>query len=389
MKRRKFINLTSAAAFSLPFLSCSSNKKKSDTVNTPSFLNGYSDLYQKDPKSATLQWFRDSRYGLFMHYGVYSILGRGEWVQLKEKIPVSEYAQLQDQFTADQFDPYFITDLAIEAGMKYINITSRHHDSFSLFDTKETSFNSVKAPAKRDLIKDLATACDKKGLGLFLYYSYALDWRHPYFYSRKASEKGEVKWGAARPAYEEPQPEYKYEKDEDFKQYINFVHAQLKEILIQYPNLAGIWFDPIMGYYSRPDLFPIEETYQMVRSMQPQALIAFKQGANGDEDFVAPERNPRAHPNGGSVGDKAWEKNQGKPIEICDTLQPKDIPGNSWGYNKAAEGKHLQPDEVMRMLEHADKVSANLLLNTGPLADGSIHSEDVKTLTEVGKRLNV
>ena len=389
MKRREFLTTASAAAVSLPFVACSGKQKKTDESEVPAFLKEYSELYQNDPRAATQKWFTDSKYGLFMHYGVYSILGRGEWVQLKEKIPVAEYAQLQEKFTADQFDPEFITDMALDAGMKYVNITSRHHDSFSLFDTKETSFNSLKAPSNRDLIKDLAVACDKKGLGLFLYYSYALDWKHPYFYSREASDKGEVKWSAARPGYENPQPEYKFERDEDFKHYIDFVHAQLREILTQYPNLAGIWFDPIMGYYSRPDLFPIEETYRMVRNLQPQALIAFKQGATGDEDFVAPERNPRAHPNGGSVGNMAWEKNQGKPIEICDTLQPKDVPGNSWGYNKAAEGKHLTSDDVMRMLDHADKVNANLLLNTGPLPDGSIHPDDVKTLTEVGKRLNV
>ena len=138
----------------------------------------------------------------------------------------------------------------------------------------------MNSPAKRDLIKELYEACEEKGLGLFLYYSYGADWKHPYFYSR---ENG---WQNARPAYIELQPEYKFKKDEDFKIYTDFVHAQLKEILTQYPKIAGIWFDPIMGYYSRPDLFPITETYALIRNLSPHALISFKQGANGDTNHV-------------------------------------------------------------------------------------------------------
>jgi alpha-L-fucosidase len=142
-----------------------------------------------------------------------------------------------------------------------------------------------------------------------------------------------------------------------------------------------------MGYYQAPHLFPIEETYALIRSLQPHTLISFKQGANGDEDFTAPERTPRAHPNGGEVGKTAWERNKHKPREICDTLQPKDIPGNSWGYNSYADGQHLGEEEVMQMLIQAQKVEANLLLNTGPRSDGSIPEEDVRTLQAVGKRI--
>lgn len=396
MKRRKFISALSTVVVTAPIIGCNQQQKSSNGGETaaagnnepiPAFLKNYADIYAQNPRQATLEWFKNAKFGLFMHYGLYSLIGRGEWVQLRETIPLSEYTKLTNDFRADKFDPDQITDMALAAGMKYVNITSRHHDSFCLFNTAQTDYNSLKAASGRDLIKDLAAACDQKGLGLFLYYSYGLDWKHPYFYSDEASQKGEVTWDAARPNYDPLPPEYKFEKDEDFKQYIDFAHAQLKEILTQYPNLAGIWLDPIMGYYSRPDLFPIEETYALIRQLQPQALIAFKQGANGDEDFVAPERTPRAHQNGGKVAQVAWEKNQGKPIEICDTLQPKDIPGNSWGYNKAADGKHLNVDEVMKMLEHADNVNANLLLNTGPMPDGSIPPVDIETLTEVGKRL--
>ncbi len=149
---------------------------------------------------------------------------------------------------------------------------------------EQTDFNSMNSPCGRDLMAELADACNKKGLGLFLYYSYAADWKHPYFYSREAG------WKNARPAYKTAQPEYKFQKNEDFKIYVDYVHEHVKELLTQYPTIAGIWFDPIMGVYSNSKMFPIDSTYALVRSLSPHALISFKQGANGDEDFMAPER---------------------------------------------------------------------------------------------------
>ena len=200
-----------------------------------------------------------------------------------EAIPVAEYEKLFEQFHPDNFDADFITDLALEAGMKYITITTRHHDSFCLFDSQASGYNSVRSPARRDLIDELAAQCAKKRLGFFLYYSYSLDWRHPYFYPRSY-------FRMARPDYATPEPSYKFEPDADFQHYVAFMHTQLRELLTNYGPIAGIWFDPIMGYYARPDLFPIHETYAMIRALQPQALICFKQGATGTEDFAAPER---------------------------------------------------------------------------------------------------
>jgi alpha-L-fucosidase len=296
---------------------------------------------------------------------------------------VAEYDTLKDIFTAENFDPDFITDFVQKAGMKYITITSKHHDGYCLWDTEFTDFNSVNSPCGRDLIGELAKSCDEKGIGLFLYYSYAADWKHPYFYSR---EEG---WQNARPAYSEPQPEYKYEKPEDFKIYELYVRNQVKELLTKYPTIAGIWFDPIMGFYSKPDLFDVEGTYRMIRETNPHALISFKQGATGTEDFMAPERG-----GGARVGEQfevarmVYELNKGKPKEICNTMQPH-LPGAgaTWGYNKKIDGKHLSADEVMGLLANADSIGANLLLNIGPLPDGSFPQEDIDALLEVGKRL--
>ena len=354
------------------FLSCKNSGK-----NVPNYLKEYTDQYAENPRAANLQWFTDAGYGMFIHYGLYAQLGKGEWVQLRDTIPVAEYAKLKETFTAENFEADFITDLAQKAGMKYITITSKHHDGFCLFKTEQTDFNSLNSPCGRDLIGELAEACNKKGLGLFLYYSYAADWQHPYFYSRDAG------WQNARPAYQNTQPEYKYQKDEDFRIYVDYVQEHLKELLTQYPTIAGIWFDPIMGYYHRPDLFPIEETYALIRTLSPHALISFKQGANGDEDFSAPERNAGAVVGSQfEVARKVYERNKNKPKEICNTLQP-----HSWGYNKSNDGKHKSTDELVQIVKDTRAKDANLLMNIGPLPDGSFPEEDIKTLTEAGKIL--
>ena len=349
----------------------------------PKYLNDYKIEYQKNPREANFHWFKEAQFGMFIHYGLYSRLGKGEWVQLLDTIPLDDYAKLKDHFTASGFDAGFIARLAKKAGMKYITITSKHHEGFCLFKTKETDFNSVNSPAKRNLIGEMAKACEKEGLGLFLYYSYAADWKHPYFYSREAG------WANVRPAYKEKPPEYKYEKPEDFSKYVDYVHSQLQELLTQYPTVAGIWFDPIMGFYTNPDIFPIQETYALIRKLSPHALISFKQGANGDEDFIAPERGGNA-----TVGDryqiaqKVYELNKNKPKEVCNTMQPH-LPGfhggSTWGYNKAIDGHHLKVEDVKRLLEEAKSNHYNLLLNIGPLPNGSVHPEDIETLSNLKK----
>lgn len=346
----------------------------------PNYLSDYSQEYKRNPHDANLQWFKDAGFGMFIHYGLYSQLGKGEWVQLRDTIPLNEYTKLKDSFTASGFDADAIVKLAKKAGQKYITITSKHHDGFCLFKTEQTDYNSLNSPAKRDLIGELADACEKEGLGLFLYYSYAADWHHPYFYSRDAG------WQNARPAYPRKPKEYNYEKPADFRIYVDYVHAQLKELLTQYPTIAGIWFDPIMGYYSNPDVFPIDETYALIRSLSPHALISFKQGANGDEDFMAPERG-----GGARVGEqfevakKAYELNKDKPKEVCNTMQPhlKGIPGNNWGYNKGYDGHHLNVEQVKTLLQQAKSENYNLLLNIGPMPDGSVHPEDIETLSNL------
>jgi alpha-L-fucosidase len=328
----------------------------------PSYLRGYEAQYASDPRGAAIQWFRDARFGLFLHYGLYSLLGRHEWVQYREKMPVAEYARLMDDFTASAFDADSITDLALSAEMKYVNITTRHHDSFCLFDTKQTDFNSLNSPARRDLVAELADACREKGLGLCLYYSHGRDWKHPH-----APNNDEYP-PTARPDYDPPDPSYATGADHHLEIYLDFMAAQVTELLTQYGPVAAIWLDgiatPMAGDWRR---FRCQELYDLIHSLQPQVLVSYKQGLLGTEDFYAPEH-------------KAVPKDDGRPMEICSTLQDK-----GWGYT--ADARHLTTDEAWEKLAAAGQAHCNLLLNTGPLPDGSIHPDDAATLRAMGDRI--
>jgi alpha-L-fucosidase len=331
----------------------------------PSYLRNYAGAYARDPRMAARTWIKEARFGLFIHYGLYSLEGRHEWLQLREKIPVAAYAKLKERFTAAAFDADRITDLALAAQMKYITITTRHHDSFCLFATKQTDFNSVNSPAKRDLIAELAAACARKGLGLCLYYSHGRDWRHPH--APNNDEWG----GSARPAYPVPDPAYATGKGHDLNRYLDFMRAQLAELLTNYGPIAAIWLDGIAVPLSRMERlgeWHLPELYAYIRSLQPQVLVSYKQGLIGEEDFLAPERK--------------YDQKPDRPLELCDTLQP-----HGWGYIQADDGHHKTADEVLTMLARAASLPANLLLNTGPLPDGSIHPEDVKTLRAVGETI--
>ncbi len=350
----------------------------------PSYLEDYAETYAADPHAAALEWFADAQLGLFMHYGVMSLHGHGDWGLYTQAMPLDEYDKLREQFTAERFDADFITDLALDAGARYVNITAKHHDGFCLWDSAaEPEFNSVKAPAGRDLIAELAEQCAAKKLGFFIYYSYGLDWRHPYFFTNDYFDR-------ARPAYDQPDPRHKFSEPADFQKYIKTAHAHIRELLTNYGPVAGMWFDPLMSYLSSPEMFPIRETYALIRELQPQALISFKAGATGDEDFAAPERTgslgmkkvaDRLGPEAAALHQQVVEKNAEKHNEICDTLSW------SWAWHTKNEEVHATPDDVLAKLAEAHRRGYNLLINTGPRPSGEIPPEDVQTLRAVGETL--
>jgi alpha-L-fucosidase len=366
--RRNFLGGVAGSVVSGLAIQSNPVLKAAVTASVPSYLKGYEQQYAANPREAAIEWFRNARFGLFMHYGLYSLLGRHEWVQLREKIPVAEYAKLKEQFTAEKFDANLITDLALAAGMKYVNITTRHHDSFCLFDTRQSDFKSTNSRAKRDLVAELSEQCRKKGLGMFFYYSHGRDWKHPH------APNNDQWGGSARPKYDPPEPSYATGAEHDLGKYVAFMKAQITELLTNYGPVAGIWLDgigttkaPKAGSGASTADFHCQELYDHIHAMQPQVLVSYKQGLLGTEDFFAPEH-------------KAIENASGKPMEICTTLQK-----GGWGYMKDAV--HLTPDEVRAALANAAAGPANLLLNTGPLGDGSIHTDDNRTLHEVGRRL--
>lgn len=349
----------------------------------PRYLNAYSPIWDRDPHDANMAWFRDAGWGLFIHFGLYSMMGAGEWVQFRRQVPVGEYATLSNTFTARGFDAGLIADLACEAGMKYITLVSCHHEGFCLWDSPGEPFNSVRSPCGRDLVAELAAACDRRGLGFFTYYTFMLNWRFPRGLGRSSLE-------AARPAYARPQPEYLEESEDAFRQhYVPYMQGQIRELLTRVRPLAGMWLDIIMAYYLRPDLVPVESTYKLIRALRPECLLSFKQGATGTEDFGTPEQHFHSlgevfRKNGNleaaARADEAWAKNRGKHNEICATLQK-----GAWGYQSDAE--HLTADEIWGLLGHARAHDCNLLANVGPLPDGSIHPADIASLRAVGRRL--
>jgi len=350
-------------------------------MNCPRYLTGYAEIFKVAPHQANLAWFADAGFGLFMHYGLYSQLQTNEWAMLTRRIPVAEYEKLAETFDPSQFDADFITDVACEAGMKYVNITTCHHEGFCLWDSKTEPYNAM-TYAGRDLVRELAEQCDRKGLGFFAYYTHVLNWRHPYAITRDVLEFG-------RPAYENGDPRYVLTRPEEWRKYWDYAQSCIRELCEMEAPLAGIWLDIIKAYYLIPDLIPIKETYEIIRKARPEALISYKQGATGTEDYAAPEFHFRSQGDvlrkegreaSAAIADAAWEMNRHKHNEICMTLQE-----GSWGYK--ANTPFRSADELWTSLAYARANNCNLLANVGPKPDGSFPGEAVSLLREIGRRI--
>ncbi len=350
-------------------------------MDCPLYLKQWEALWKTDPRAAKLAWFKEARYGLFLHYGLYSLLHKNEWALYNENIPLAQYEKLAGQFTAHHFDADRITDLALEAGMRYITLTSCHHEGFCLFDSKIEPFNSMNA-CGRDLVGEMSAACAKKGLGFFTYYTFMLNWRHPYFLPREVNYR-------ARPDYPEGEPRYLYREKADFRKYIDYILAVMDELLDRY-EITGMWLDLIMMWYAiGEEYIPIREIYAHLRKRHPETLISWKQGATGDEDFASPESRFRSQEDtmraeyGEAAAERArfaFEANRDKHNEICSCVQ-----NGSWAYNPMCENKTA--DEIWDMLGQAARNDCNLLLNVGPMADGSINPRHAQLLRDVGARI--
>ena len=303
------------------------------------------------------EWFQDARFGMFIHWGVYSVLGDGEWVMNQKKIPITEYERLAGRFNPTEYNPAEWVSLARRAGMRYITITSKHHDGFAMWGTKQNKWNIVDAtPYGKDALKPLAEECRRQGLKLFFYHS-QLDWHHPDYFPR-----GRTGQTAGRA------------DSGDFNKYLDFMDAQLTELLTNYGDIAGIWFD---GMWDRPDAdWRLERTYSLIHKLQPAALIGsnhHKKPFDG-EDFQMFEKDlPGQNQAGFSEGSEIGTL----PLETCDTIS------GAWGYN-AADRKYKSPRALIHYLVRAAGFGANFLLNVGPMPTGRIQPEFVTRLEEVG-----
>jgi alpha-L-fucosidase len=315
--------------------------------------------YTPSPENlAARAWFQEARFGLFIHWGPYAVRGDGEWVMQNQRITVPEYERdLPPVFDPVKFDPAAWVAAAKAAGMRYITITSKHHDGFAMYDSKVSDWDIVeRTPYGKDVLKALADECRKQGLKLFFYYS-QLDWHHPDYFPR-----GRTGLFAGRT-----------EKG-DFDRYLDYMDAQLRELLTGYGPVAGIWFD---GWWDKPEAeWRLDRTYQLIHDLQPAALV----GSNHHrkpfpgEDFQMFEKDlPGANTAG--FNDKAELGDL--PIEMCETIN------GSWGYNKTDQ-RHKSARELIHLLVKASGHDANLLLNVGPKPDGTLQPEHVARLQEVG-----
>jgi alpha-L-fucosidase len=307
-------------------------------------------------KQARLAWFRDAKFGLFIHWGLYAIPagqwkgarvpGIGEWIMFRAKVPVSEYEKLAQSFNPVKFDADAWVALAKDAGMKYIVITSKHHDGFALFDSKVSRWDVADAtPFKRDILKELAAACAKQGLPLGFYYSQAQDWHEP-------NGAGNT-W------------DFGPDEKKDFDQYLRGkAEPQVRELLTGYGPVALVWFDtPRMMSAERAQRFT-----DIVRQLQPKTLIDGRLGAAGDYVSTGDNVIP------GQVQAAAWE--------VPATLN------HTWGYRSDDHDWKSAGDVTFKLVDVVSK-GGNYLLNVGPMADGVIPQPSQDVLRTVGRWLKL
>ncbi len=319
----------------------------------------YAQTYTPAPDNLKARtWFQDAKFGLFVHWGVYSVIGDGEWVMNNHKIDKKTYQKLPNFFNPTEFDPKEWVAIVKAAGMKYVTITSKHHDGFAMFDSKQTDWDIVdRTPYKKDVLKMLADECHKQGIKLFFYHSH-LDWFQDNYFPR-----GRTGLSSERP-----------EKG-DFNKYLDFMDAQLTELLTNYGEIAGIWFD---GWWDKKEAdWRLEKTYQLIHKLQPQCLIGnnHHQAPKNGEDFQMFEKDL---PGKNTAGFNAESVIGKLPLETCETMN------NSWGFN-LQDSKFKSTKNLVQYLVKAAGNNANFLLNIGPMPNGKIQPEFVQTLKEMGQ----
>ncbi len=306
---------------------------------------------KKDSKQR-LEWWRHDRLGMFIHWGLYSITARDMWYYSKEKVPKEKYEKLAERFNPVDYNPAEWAALAVEAGMKYSVITTKHHDGYCLFDSELTDFKSTNAPCGKDLIADWVMAFRNAGLKVGFYYS-LLDWHHPnYTLDNHHPQRDD--------------PEVQKEK-RDWSKYVDYLHGQVRELFTKYGNIDIFWPDFSWEERGVKD-WQSEKLMKMVRELQPDIIINNRLGLSGDfatpEQYL-PEKQPKLDGNP-------------RPWETCMTI------GQSWGYYRR-DPKNKSTKQIVHALVHCVGKNGNLLLNVGPTPRGRIQDEFIVRLGEIGK----
>lgn len=303
--------------------------------------------------------FQDNKFGIFLHWGIYSMFGQGEWYMNNDNIDCHEYAKVASGFYPSRFDAHEWVAAIKASGARYICITSRHHDGFSMFHTKYSDYNVVDAtPFKRDVIKELAEECQKQGIKLHLYYSH-LDWTREDYYPL-----GRTGHGTGRTSHGE------------WATYYEFMNHQLTELLTNYGPIGAIWFD---GMWDQPDGFDwkLDEQYALIHKLQPTCLIGnnHHKAPYPGEDFQMFERDLPGENKAGFSGESVVGR---LPLETCETMN------GMWGY-QIKDQNYKSVTELVRLLVRAAGKGANLLMNIGPQPNGELPAVAVERLRGVGK----
>jgi len=316
-----------------------------------------SQLQQNSERTERLQWMRDARFGLFIHWGLYSVPARHEWVKQRERLTDAHYQRYFERFDPDLYDPVRWARLAREAGMRYAVLTTKHHEGFCLFQSQLTDYQAVNTPAGRDLVRPWVDAFRAEGLKIGFYYS-VIDWHHPDFaIDGLHPQRDDEQTKAAR-------------KDPDASRYADYLHGQVRELLTNYGQVDYLFFD--FSYPKRTwggkgrDDWRSEELVSMIRSLQPNVIVNDRLDFPESADVVTPEQYQPAGPM--SDEDRMWE--------ACQTLN------GSWGYDRD-NLDWKTPDQLVRMLVDGVSKDGNLLLNVGPTARGEFEPRAVDTLAAI------
>ena len=330
--------------------------------------------FDREAYEKRMAWYTDARFGMFIHWGLYAIPARGEWVRSVERIPKEAYMTYFEEFDPVDYDPKQWAKAAKEAGMKYMVLTAKHHDGFCLFDSQYTDFKSTNTKCGRDLVREFLDAARGEGLKVGLYYS-LLDWYHPDY-----PHYGDLHHPMRdNPAYTN--------EGRDFNRYLTYLHNQVRELCTHYGKLDILWFD--FSYENenavmRGETWKATQLVEMVRQLQPEIIIDNRLEVSGEGfgslwegnptpyhgDFVSPEQ---------IIPPEGIQDKQGRDLvwEACVTMN------NNWGYCQNGHFFKPAPMLIKKLVECVSK-GGNLLLNVGPDARGNIPPQSLEILRQIG-----